>query len=317
MLIVQIGRIGDMILTTPMFRALHEHDHSAKIHVLTSPRGVPIVENNPHIHKIIVHNKGIIGLLRTIAAVRAQHYYLWLDPKDHASSEGTLLAQFSGATKKIGFNKKGKNIFDIAIPSDEENVMLHAAERNVRTLSSLGILSSRIAQLELFVDPMNANEVNEIFKNSTQRIAVVNISVGNESRMWNDGSWGKVIALCIQRGFRCVIIFQPIDRTRAEFLHSQHPESTLFESPTIHHVIALLSLSAIVISVDSSVVHVASAFNIPIVALYPTVEWNYHKFRPLSEKQIVLFSDDPKSLRGISTPAVLEKIDEMIDALKL
>ncbi len=315
-LIVQIGRIGDMILTTPMFRALHEHDHSAEIHVLTSPRGLPIVENNPHIHKIIVHDKGIIGLLRTIAAVRAEHYDIWIDPKDHASSEGTLLAQFSGAIKKIGFNKKGKFDFTVVIPSDEENVTLHAAERNVRTLSSLGIFVNSIPRPELFIDSKIENDVREMFGDSIHRIAIVNISAGNESRMWNDGSWSEVILLCIQKGFRCVIIFQPIDRTRAEFLHSQHPESMVFNSPTMHHVIALMSLSAIVISVDTSVVHVASAFNIPIVALYPKVEWNYDKFRPLSEKQIVLFSDDPKSLRGISTSAVVEKIDELINALK-
>ncbi len=315
-LIIQIGRIGDMILTTPMFRALKKHDPSMEIHILISPHGLPIIANNPHISKIIVHNKSIIGSFASIVKVRAEHYDVWIDPKDHSSSEGTMLAKFSAAKKKIGFNKKGREDFRIGIPSDEENVKLHATERNVRTLSSLGIFFSSVPRPELFVDTKIENEVCELFRDSTQRIAVVNISAGNESRMWNDGSWGEVIALCSEKKYRVAIIFQPNDRERAESLCVQHPESVLFNSPTMQHVIALMYLAKIVITVDTSVVHVASAFNTPIVALYPNVEWNYHKFRPLSEQQFVLISDDPKSLRGISTKAVLEKIVELNDLLK-
>ena len=73
------------------------HWFDMEIHILTSPHGLPIIANNPHISKIIVHNKSIIGSFASIVKVRAEHYDVWIDPKDHSSSEGTMLAKFSAA----------------------------------------------------------------------------------------------------------------------------------------------------------------------------------------------------------------------------
>ena len=104
-LIVQIGRIGDMVLTTPMFRAIAEYLPAAEIHVLTSPRGFPVIDNNPRITKRLLYTKDLLSLPRTIARLRAEEFDVWIDPKDHPSGEGSVLASWSGASSKIGFDK--------------------------------------------------------------------------------------------------------------------------------------------------------------------------------------------------------------------
>ncbi len=311
-LIVQTGRIGDMILTTPMFRVVKEQFPAAELHVLTSAKGMPIIANNSCVDKILLREKGLAGLLAALLKVRMEHYDLWIDPKDHSSSESRLLARYSGAKKKIGFNKNEKPVFDISIPSDNENFSLHAVERNLRTFASLGYEDKKIVRPELFIDSQIESEVSKALLQSEKKLVVVNISAGQPTRAWNDEGWSSVIEWCFQKGFSVALSFQPSDAERAKNFQQKFPPLIVISSPTIHHAIALVKHALLVVTVDTSIVHIASAYNTPIVALYPNVDWNYNKFHPLSDKQAVIISSDSNSLKNISAEAVLVKIDEIV-----
>ena len=193
--------------------------------------------------------------------------------------------------------------------------MYSAVERNLLSLSSLGISYSGIPKPEIFIEKKIEEDVNNTIGNSGEKIAVINISAGDESRIWNNDAWSEVILFCVKKNYRVVVIAQPNDESNAQQLVSRNPQCELFSTPTIQHVVALMRRATFVVTVDTSVVHIASACNTPIVALYPNVEWNYRKFHPLSEKQAVVFSGDEKSLKGISTKEAIGKITELISLL--
>ena len=137
-LVVQIGKIGDMILTTPLFKALHQNMPGAHIHVLASRRGAPVVKGNPHLNAIVVYRKDPLRLFFLFIRIRCMRYDFLIDPKDHYSTESALLAQITRANVKVGFNKPGGNVFSHPLPTQEENFALHAAERNLLPMKSLG-----------------------------------------------------------------------------------------------------------------------------------------------------------------------------------
>ena len=57
-LIIRLDRIGDMVMTTPIFRALKEKWPDAQITVLTNPVNQNIVINNPFIDCILEYDRG-------------------------------------------------------------------------------------------------------------------------------------------------------------------------------------------------------------------------------------------------------------------
>ncbi|MGA2296363.1 MAG: lipopolysaccharide heptosyltransferase family protein, partial [FCB group bacterium] len=82
-LIVQLGRIGDMILATPMFRAVREKYPDAEIHVLAGKHNFFVINNNPRIDKIYIHKKNPFNIIKNILALKKEKYDYWLDAKDH------------------------------------------------------------------------------------------------------------------------------------------------------------------------------------------------------------------------------------------
>ncbi|MDL2316745.1 glycosyltransferase family 9 protein, partial [Desulfovibrio sp. OttesenSCG-928-A18] len=51
-LVCQLRQIGDVLLSTPAIELLAKHYPGAEIHVYTEKRCAPMLENNPHVHKI-------------------------------------------------------------------------------------------------------------------------------------------------------------------------------------------------------------------------------------------------------------------------
>ena len=56
-LVIRLDRIGDMVMTTPIFRALKEKWPDVQITVLTNPVSKKVVINNPFIDCILVYDK--------------------------------------------------------------------------------------------------------------------------------------------------------------------------------------------------------------------------------------------------------------------
>lgn len=70
--------------------------------------------------------------------------------------------------------------------------------------------------------------------------------------------------------------------------------------------------SAGVISPDTAIIHMASAFNVPVVGLYTDVKWNLDRFAPLSDKQRILISPDKDSIKQITPDIVYRALMDII-----
>ncbi len=53
-LVIQLGKIGDLMCTTPLFRSLHEHGD--KVTVLCNQNSAPVLLHNPCVERVIFHD---------------------------------------------------------------------------------------------------------------------------------------------------------------------------------------------------------------------------------------------------------------------
>jgi ADP-heptose:LPS heptosyltransferase len=315
-LIVQIGRIGDMVLTTPMFRALANHVPGAEIHVLASPRGLPVLQGNPHVKKVIVYRKDPFSRLSIIFRLWLTRYNWLIDPKDHLSREGALLARVCRAKNKVGYNGDGGKTYSIGISSQNENAELHAIARNLASLRPLGVSGDAGNRPDLFPDTLLQKEIRRQFPQDGAAIVLLNISAGKSIRRWTVEKWAEAAAFCLARGLRVLVSFQPSDARDAAALHALQPGVVLYRSSTINGIIALMPLVKLVVTPDTSAVHIASAFNVPQIALFPCVEWNLIKFRPLSSLSVVVQPEKEEAVSTIPAEKVVGEIEKMLEKIK-
>ena len=76
-LIIRLSSIGDIVLTTPVIRAVNEQLPEAEVHFLVRKDLVSVVENNPHIHKVHIYDPENVS--QTIDELRREQFTVVID----------------------------------------------------------------------------------------------------------------------------------------------------------------------------------------------------------------------------------------------
>ncbi|MDB3892697.1 hypothetical protein N9345_00735 [Candidatus Thioglobus sp.] len=88
-----------------------------------------------------------------------------------------------------------------------------------------------------------------------------------------------------------------------------------YKTNTILDVAALIQQLDLIITPDTSIVHIASAFNIPIVTIHEGNQDSYQLFAPISKQSRTVFSNSVNSLAGYSVHQVIEFSNSVIDTI--
>lgn len=316
-LLVQLGRLGDFILATPMLRALRQAYPQCRLHVLASRHNAALAQMQPEIEQVHVHSKKILDTLKLLATLKHEHYDWWIDPKDHFSREGSFFARWAGARMKVGFNQTGgKKVFDVSLSSQEEQ-HIHVARRNLEALRALGIAPENLRP-SLFVPSAAQEEVaNFLRSKNLAQYYCINLSAGNAIRYWPQSQWGNFLQTIQAATSAFVFTTAPQDAPLATALLAQVPHSFYFPTRSLGELLAVLQRAAMVISPDTSIIHMAAAFDRPVLGLYSNHEWNYKKFYPLStHSRIVLPAALGGLIKDIPCESAVEKFNELLTAIR-
>lgn len=314
-ILVQLGRIGDMILLTPIFNKIKQLFPDASIDLLAGRHNSGIVSNNPNINHIFTYEKTPLKFISLLKKIRANRYDYLIDPKDHYSRESYIFANIIKAKNKIGFNPSGKNTFNIKIESQEENAGKHYVERSLQALYPLGYKKEHILpKPELFLFQESEKYFNQFLKaNNISKYIVLNVSASRENKMWKSHKWIEFLEEAELSNFDLVITNSPTEQKLAEEIKKSCPFVNLFPSRSINDIISAISKSALVISPDTAIVHIAAAFDKALFALYNGLESFFHKFYPLSSKKEIVKSPlNEGSIESIATELAVSKFNEFI-----
>ncbi len=306
-LIVQLGRIGDMILATPMFSAIKNIYPDAEIYVLASGVNNSIIRNNPNVDKIYVLDKAPHKLLALLLQIRSNFFDYLIDPKDHCSTESSIIARLTGAKTKIGYNPPGKHYFDISNDNEKQNEGLHFVMRCFKPLLHLNIEMPRvIPRPELYPTDASRNYVKEFLRKAKGReVLVINISASYRAKMWDNDKWVGFIQAIDSGKFFPILSYAPADRDVADDLLGK-VKIERFKSRSMDDVIAIIEKADILVTPDTSLVHVAAAFDKPLFGLFSGLDNFFDKFHPLSSVYEVVRS--PKGMEGLKAIGIEDAI---------
>ncbi len=308
-LLIKLRHHGDMLLTTPVIRALRQQYPQASIDVLLYKETRPMLQAHPdirHIHFIDrnwkkegawQHIKHEVALVN---AVRQLHYDLVINLADQWRS--AIITAFSGAKMRIGFDyrKRQNAIWRLAHThrvSTERHSELHTVEQNLVALTPLNIpLEGYSASMHYAeTDWQTTQALLAELQPSAKPYIVIQPTSRWLFKCWEDDKMAALIDSLASDEWDIVLTAAPDKKELAMIdnilsLCRNRQAISLAGKLTLPQLAALIDHAKLFIGVDSAPMHMAAALNTPCIALFgPT---KLKQWRPWGENNRVIWAGD-------------------------
>lgn len=288
-LIIRFSSIGDIVLTTPVIRCIKKTYPESEIHFLVKKQFAPVIQANPHLHKIHAFND---NLREIIEQLRAEQFDYIVDLQKSMRSLLVLMALLKPFSSFPKLNIK-------------KWLLVHF---KINVLPNVHIVSryfEAVRPLQVFNDEKGL----DYFITENQEII---------SKDLPDGFWNNYAVLVVGGSFFtkqistkkaleiCKILKQPIviaggknDWIAGNEITSQSKELIYNACGkfSINQSASLIKNAQFVITSDTGLMHIAAAFQKPIVSLWGNTipKFGMYAYMPENQdKSLILEVDNLK-----------------------
>ncbi len=275
-LIVRTDRIGDVVLSTPVIKALRDAFPASFIAMMVSPYTKEMVEGNPYLDETILfdkdsRHKGFWSSMRFALTLKKKKFDLAL--MLHPTNRVHLITFFAGIPRRVGFNRKLGFLLTDRISHEKQLGERHESEYNLDFVRFLGIEPE---DKSLFVPISGEAEkwVDELLSRvgvkESDRLLVIHPGASCPSKIWPNDRFALVADRLIEKyGFKVFIVAGQKDLALAQQVADQmhHPITNLAGEISLAQLTSLLRRTHLFISNDSGPVHIASALGLPLISL--------------------------------------------------
>lgn len=305
--VVQTAFLGDVVLTTPLFRALRRCRPAARIAALVTPEAAPLIEEDPFLDQVLTYDKkGGESLVSAVGTLRRQRPDLLLAP--HRSSRTALLALGSGAPTRAGFADAGfRWAYNYRVPRPMQE---HEVDRNLALLAALGCVpEASDRQLHVGYTEAEARAVAEVLRAAgvNDGEPLLGLCPGSvwATKRWPAEGFAEVGMHYAARGWRVAVLGGPGDRAVCARVAGAIGRSAVDAAgmTPLKALAAWLDRLALLVTNDSSPLHVAAARDIPTVAVFgaTTTALGFGPFHARSRVVEVELACRPCGLHGGKT----------------
>ncbi len=343
-LLVQLGDIGDVVLTTPTVRAIKEIYPGARVSILVFKPYGSLLAADKNLYEVIetarIRGSVFRRLKETLLFaryLRKKHYDLVIDLR--TGDRGAILSLLTGAPVRVG-RQGTKNQFWHKIVYTKTLRDLKVAPPPVHPGSDQSLRVVR----ELGVDTANSTPMLYISQEDGRRagalLAEAGIAPGTrfvtinpfsrwKYKEWNNAKWGEVIDLLwVAYRLPAVLIGSSEESAAGQEILAGREAHTinLAGKTTLGELAALLQLSSIHLGVDSAAPHIAAAVGRPTVTLFGPGNWQ--SWSVIDDLHRVVTADLPcvpcnrkgcddsgqsRCLEQLTVPAVVKEIAAILE----
>lgn len=270
-LIIHTAFIGDIVLSTPLIKKLRDTYPKAEITYLTTPVGASILRNNPHLNHIIEYDKrgehkGIKGFWAIAKKLKMEAYNLVITP--HRYLRSTFLTFLTGAPIRRGYDSATASfLYNERVHYDKSK---HEVEK---LLSFVPKDEGKRYEIEIFPTELEVEKVDKLLEKRREKVVVVAPGSKWFTKKWPLEYFNRVIKELEKREDTTVVV---VGGKEEMFFNMPLANTTidLRGKTTLLELAEVIRRADIVLTNDSSPIHIASAFpNVRILALFgPTVE---------------------------------------------
>lgn len=276
-MIVRLDRIGDVVLSTPVIKALRDAYPDSRIAMMVRPYAREIVEGNPYLNEVIIYDKGrgdkgVVGSHKFIRELRKKKFDIAIVL--HPTVRTHMMLMLAGIPERIGYDKKAGFLLTKRIPHTKQFGMKHEIDYCLDILKYIGITPSA-RELYMPINSASERKIEAVFKENgigdSDVIVAVNPGASCVSKRWNVEKFAKVAdRLAKEYGARIVVISGPSDKGIGDKLASLVTAGpiNLSGKTCIGDIASLLRRARLFISNDSGPVHIGCAVGVPVIAIF-------------------------------------------------
>ena len=293
-LLIRFSSIGDIVLTTPIVRALKEQ-LKCELHVLTKKQYAGIYKNNPRVDFVYSFEKNIKDV---IVNLKNENFDFIVDLQKNLRSHKVVKV-----LKKPSANFPKLNIEKWLLVNFKINKLpeKHIVDRYFEAVKPLGISNDGLG-LEYYLP-----------KNETIDIVSINKNLENGFVAWVIGGQHftkimpaeKVSFIISKLNLPVVLLGGPEDKARGEEIVELSDNSSVFNTCgqfSLNGSASLVEQSKLVITNDTGLMHIAAAFKKPIISIWGNTipEFGMYPYLPDEENKFVISEVKDLSCRPCS-----------------
>ena len=314
-LIIQVKRIGDLVLTAPLVASLRSQLPEAHLTVLSRGVAGKLAPLLPGIDESIVLKEGSANF-GVMLALSERKFDIVLDLS--ANDRSALATLVSGASTRVTFEKwqrpglRGK-LYNFVHPGGISK--RYIVDFFLEILKPIGLEPLRVpSALKLPKNHAAMEERISHWKRDGRKLVVIHPGTTEMAKYWSPEGWAAVVDHLKKDG-RCSVVvsrgMDPFELKHIEEIKS-HAESEIdFDDfITLPELVTVMHHCDIALGVDTGAMHIAALAEVPQVVFYNFLNWI--QWRPRHQNARILRAAKGDPVDTIPISDALAAIDELL-----
>ena len=306
-LIIRTDRIGDVVVSTPVFETLKNAYPDAWIAAMVRPYTSDLLKNSPFVDEIIEYkpestHKGYGGIRSMVRQLKSGRFDIVVTL--FSNFRLGLITYMAGIPTRIAPATKIAQLFyNHRIPQRRSKSTQHEADYNLDLLKVLGITEMK-RNVALWVDKSAEKEAsNYLEKNNLvqawkdKKLVGIHPGSGGSARNWQPERYAQLAdRLIVEHNYTVFLTGGLGERELLSTVQNHMKEKgIIFTSNSIMELAATVKCFAAFISSSTGPMHIAAAVKTPTVSLFcPITACLPIRWGPIGNNQRVLLPDAPQ-----------------------
>ena len=322
-LFFRYDRIGDMVITTPVFRELKLAYPEINITVLASKVNQSVLLNNPYVNQVFTNHKhNFFSDLPTLLKLRKKQFDVCVEFEHSVIPHAILRLRMIKPKKILSVIKEGRygvnadelKLYDYFTEKPKD---AHLRDICLNTLRPFGVIP-KSNEYDLYItDKQKEFANNYLIQYYPKCLIGINLEGAVKGKriqfvelelickgLHKANNNIQIIILTTPSNFQ--ITTNKISKIALNYV------VTSYKTESILDVAALIKQLDLVITPDTSIVHIASIYNIPIVTIHEDNRDSHQLFAPTSKYSRTVFSEFSDRLDGYNVNKIIKNSINLI-----
>ena len=287
------GKIGDYIVSSFIYREIKKQRPDIQIDIVGINKNEQLFNKNKYVDNFYKLKKTKYRYMTSLASkLKKQKYDILIDPTEVLKNKDLFFIRQIDAKVNFGYAKENYKIFNKNIPKND----MHIVDVYKMILEESGFKDVDTSY-DIPEDKKSDEKVNRFFiENSVNKSTVVNLFGAKRKTKFTYEKSLKLLNYILEQNedYKIILLYSPADmEILKKILSTIDNKNLLFysESKTIFDSIAILKRAELIISPDTSIVHIADGLGKRIIAFYTSSPNDFIKWKISGQNKIIRIKD--------------------------
>lgn len=275
-LIIRFSSIGDIVLTTPVIRCIKKQVPDAEVHFLTRASFAQVLEGNPYIDKLHILENRLSTILPTLKAEKFDAII------DLHHNQRSWMVKMNLKAESFSFHKLNIEKWLMVNFKMDRLPRRHIVNRYFDVVKEFGVKDDGEG-LDFFIHPEALKVRDSLPLSHREKYIAFVIGAKHATKRLPEEN---IIRLCKEINNPIVLLGGPEDKESGELIASSVGQMVFSAcgKTTLHESAALVQFADKVITHDTGLMHIASAFQKEIVSIWGNTIPEFGMFPYYNEK---------------------------------